>query len=481
MFMSMTDSDDSSWDIPEEDEPAACLSFSRWRMTPCRRGGGRTTYLLNFTGKYIKPSWSDAIDQFKAMGFDGNLVIKTIDEIGEENTEKLLETLLTYKNIEEFSPRGVLSRPNSTDTEWDSLGDLSDFSDKECCMQNEVNLEFLPEETMMRLVAMGYCINDVSRAINSCGPDTSISVLVDYIFAAQLAEPIPDHPCERPLQGPDVKKKKQLVEQEYEEMMSDWGSHRGVLPRTSRFWPSWDTRCQFNCLRTRTRTRSGGDPPQHIQKKVLKHCRNWNFVWTGNGNVAPFSPEEIEEILGYPNYHTRRGATHAQRYETLGNSFQSTVVFLINITLIGKHRGLSSICVEERFAKGIKVLSLFSGIGGAEIALDRLRIPLRLVVAVKISEINRDILRGWWNDTRQTGIIDDHIPDVKLLAYKELEKLVNKYGGFDLVIGGSPCNNIIGSNRWHRVGLEGAHSVLFYDYCRIQVSVIPLMRENMLY
>ncbi|KAI3966392.1 hypothetical protein MKW92_046921 [Papaver armeniacum] len=605
--MSETDSSDSSWDFQEEDEPAARLSsydHSRWRMAPCQGGGGETSVCSG--AEQVSTSnraRADAINQFTEMGFNEHLVIRTIDEHGEENTDAILEDLLTYKNIEECSPRGVFSCPNSPDSEWDSLGDLSGFSDAESYMQNEVDLEPLLETKEMQLVNMGYSIHDVSRAINSCGPDTSISDLVDFIFAAQLVEPISDHPCERPLQGqgpPDVKKKKQLVEQEYGERMSAWGNHREVewekkrktrmspdadealikvpkvmtgfgvpghssvseyfkrrlldvarpppyfyfenvakapkgtwskisrslfniepefvdskyfsaamrkrgyihnlptknrtalfpippltiheiLPRTSRFWPPWDTRVQFNCLRTRTGSAKlmerisialqgwGGDPPQYIQKKVLKHCRSWNFVWTAKDSVSPLSPEEIEQILGYPKYHTRRGATHAERYEALGNSFQiNTVAYHLSV-------------LKEQFKGGIKVLSLFSGIGGAEIALDRLGIPLRLVVSVEFSEVNRNILRSWWNDTRQTGILVDDTTDVRMLTNNKLEKLVKKYGGFDLVIGGSPCNNITGSNRWHRVGLEGAQSVLFYDYCRILVNVIRLMRENTLY
>jgi len=40
-------------------------------------------------------------------------------------------------------------------------------------------------------------------------------------------------------------------------------------------------------------------------------------------------------------------------------------------------------------------------------------------------------------------------------------------GGFDLVVGGSPCNNLAGSNRVSRIGLDGTESALFYDYFRI--------------
>jgi site-specific DNA-cytosine methylase len=54
------------------------------------------------------------------------------------------------------------------------------------------------------------------------------------------------------------------------------------------------------------------------------------------------------------------------------------------------------------FPNGMNVLSLFTGIGGAEVALHRLGIHLMTVVSVEISEVNKRILRYWWIQT-QTG------------------------------------------------------------------------------
>ncbi|XLT12899.1 hypothetical protein HN51_058589 [Arachis hypogaea] len=39
---------------------------------------------------------------------------------------------------------------------------------------------------------------------------------------------------------------------------------------------------------------------------------------------------------------------------------------------------------------------------------------------------------------------------------------MNTFGGFDLIVGGSPCNNLGGSNRVSRDGLEGKESSLFF-------------------
>lgn len=130
--------------------------------------------------------------------------------------------------------------------------------------------------------------------------------------------------------------------------------------------------------------------------------------------------------------------------------------------------------LKDIFPGGINVLSLFSGIGGAEVALHRLGIPLKNVVSIKISEVNRNILRCWWEETNQRGNLIE-LANVQQLNGDRLEQLMSSYGGFDLVVGGSPCNNLTGSNRLHRGGLEGKESALFFDYVRI----LDLVKCNM--
>ena len=122
--------------------------------------------------------------------------------------------------------------------------------------------------------------------------------------------------------------------------------------------------------------------------------------------------------------------------------------------------------LKDMFPGGINLLSLFSGIGGAEVALHRLGIPLKNVVSVDISEVNRNIVRSWWEQTNQKGTLID-LADVQELDADRLQYYMNLFGGFDLVVGGSPCNNLTGSNRYTRDGLEGKESILFYDYFRI--------------
>ncbi|KAK1298593.1 DNA (cytosine-5)-methyltransferase DRM2 [Acorus calamus] len=251
-----------------------------------------------------------------------------------------------------------------------------------------------------------------------------------------------------------------------------------AFPMTKKWWPSWDTRTHLNCLQTCTasaklteRIRSAladsDDPPSHNTRQfVINECRKWNLVWVGLHKVAPLEPDEIEMLLGFPRNHTRGGgSSRTERYKSLGNSFQvDTVAYHLSV-------------LKDMFPNGITMLSLFSGIGGAEVALHRLGIHLKAVVSVEISEVNRNIVRSWWEQTNQTGTLID-IADVQQLNGDKIEQLIHTFGGFDLVVGGSPCNNLAGSNRVSRDGLEGKHSALFYDYFRILDLVKNIMGKE---
>uniref|UniRef100_A0A0A9H8U6 SAM-dependent MTase DRM-type domain-containing protein n=1 Tax=Arundo donax TaxID=35708 RepID=A0A0A9H8U6_ARUDO len=47
------------------------------------------------------------------------------------------------------------------------------------------------------------------------------------------------------------------------------------------------------------------------------------------------------------------------------------------------------------FPHGMNVMSLFSGIGGAEVALHKLGICMKIIVSVEKSKVNRAILKTW--------------------------------------------------------------------------------------
>ncbi|KAI8533671.1 hypothetical protein RHMOL_Rhmol10G0027500 [Rhododendron molle] len=251
-----------------------------------------------------------------------------------------------------------------------------------------------------------------------------------------------------------------------------------ALPLTRRWWPAWDTRTKLNCLQTcigsaklTERLRKAledcydDEPPAHVQKYVMDECRKWNLVWVGRNKLAPLECDEVEMLLGFPKNHTRGGGiSRTDRYKSLGNSFQvDTVAYHLSV-------------LKDLFPGGINMLSLFSGIGGAEVALHKLGVPLKTVVSVEKSEVNRNIVRGWWEQTNQKGTLID-FDDVTRVDGDQLERLISNIGGFDLVIGGSPCNNLAGSNRHHRDGLEGKESSLFYDYFRILDLVKCIMAK----
>ncbi|KAI9078011.1 hypothetical protein K1719_039936 [Acacia pycnantha] len=225
-----------------------------------------------------------------------------------------------------------------------------------------------------------------------------------------------------------------------------------AIPLTKKWWPSWDHRTQLNCLQTAyasakltERIRKAienyeGTPPEEVRNYVLDECKKWNLVWVGRNKVAPLEPDEVEMLLGFPRNHTRGGGiSRTDRYKSLGNSFQvDTVAYHLSV-------------LKDLYPNGINLLSLFSGIGGAEVALYRLGIPLKNVVSVEKSEL---------------------LDGARLEYYMEL------FGGFDLVVGGSPCNNLAGSNRVSRDGLEGKESALFYDYFRILDLVKNIMAKG---
>ncbi|CAN8270690.1 unnamed protein product [Cochlearia groenlandica] len=245
-----------------------------------------------------------------------------------------------------------------------------------------------------------------------------------------------------------------------------------AFPSTKKWWPSWDKRTQFNCLlgskgsaqltskiRKDLERHRNGTPPLDVQSKIMFQCRKWNLVWVGKNKVAPLEAYEMEKLLGFPKDHTRGGGiSMTNRYKSLGSTFQvDTVAYHLSV-------------LKPLFPKGLNVLSLFTGIGGGEVALHRLKIPMNVVVSVEISETNRNILKSFWEQTNQKGVLRE-FSDVQKLDKDMIENLMDHYGGFDLVIGGSPCNNLSGANRISRNGLQGTQSSLFYDYCRILETV----------
>ncbi|KAF9596925.1 hypothetical protein IFM89_014489 [Coptis chinensis] len=78
------------------------------------------------------------------------------------------------------------------------------------------------------------------------------------------------------------------------------------------------------------------------------------------------------------------GADPIEKLRSLKYSFQTNT--------LGYHLSV----LKWLFPDGLSVLSLFSGIGGAEVALHRLGLLLKGVVSMELCETNWRILRKWW-------------------------------------------------------------------------------------
>ena len=108
------------------------------------------------------------------------------------------------------------------------------------------------------------------------------------------------------------------------------------------------------------------------------------------------------------------------------------------------------------------VLSLFDGISCGQIALQRAGIKVDKYYASEIKPIAIKCTQTNFRNTIQLG-------DVTKLDLSKLDKI-------DLLIGGSPCQdlsiaNVI--NKGNQEGLDGKKSSLFYEYVRILKQLKP--------
>nr|XP_048322210.1 probable inactive DNA (cytosine-5)-methyltransferase DRM3 isoform X2 [Ziziphus jujuba var. spinosa] len=232
-----------------------------------------------------------------------------------------------------------------------------------------------------------------------------------------------------------------------------------AIPQTKKWWPPWDTRKQLSRINSETSgisqlcdrlgrmlAESCGQLSFEHQKEILHHCRSLNLVWVGRYKLGAMQPEHLERILGYPVEHTQPGdSSLTERLESLRYCLQTDVLgYLLSV-------------LKSLYPGGLTLLSIFSGIGGAEIALHRLGIRLRGVVSVETSGMKRRILKRWWQNTGQTGELLQ-IEDIQRLTSSKLESLFRKFGGFDLII----CQNPSTSD-----SVGGLDSPFFYEFVRV--------------
>ncbi|CAL9057566.1 unnamed protein product [Musa banksii] len=250
-----------------------------------------------------------------------------------------------------------------------------------------------------------------------------------------------------------------------------------ALPHTKRWWPSWDTRKQLGCINAETKVvrqvceqlgkmmmDSQGMLSKEQQANVLHQCKTLNLMWVGQYKLSPIEPDQVEGILGYPRHHTRIwGLEPDERLRALKYSFQTdTLGYYLSV-------------LKSMFPDGMRVLSIYSGIGGAEVALHRLGIHLKCVISVEPSNINRRIIRRWWQYTGQSGELI-LVRGVEKLTTQMLENLVHKFGGFDLIIGGNPGPCIPGS--CNASILMGMGPNPFFEFVRVFQRVRSIMGRS---
>ncbi|KAK1626411.1 hypothetical protein QYE76_000726 [Lolium multiflorum] len=570
----MVDSDDSfEWESDGEAEPTSAPASRNMDAA------GLSTLDPNGRANGEAPP-NSLVEVYVGMGFKREMVVKGIEEIGHNDSNALLELLLTYKTLGDeaagnCSTSGLIPRSTEDDDDfdfenWDGDDDAdgrepnSDGSGREDFLQEMSE----KDNKIKSLVDMGFPEDEANRAITICGVDAALSVLVDSIYAAQAAgncsymNPSEYEVTDRGFDSFGRRKKARLMEDSKKKMKRYGGGAQGsrapldgyhgermplphpmvgfnlptdrlrsvtrslpkqaigapyfyyenlarapksvwmeisrslydiepefvdskyfcaaarergyihnlpiekrsplrplppktifeAFPHYEKWWPAWDHREQLNCFETRVATpnqikqiecalaRTSNPPPITVQRYVMDQCREWNLVWVGKNKVAPLEQDEMEYLHGFPRNHTR-GVACKKRYMCLGNSFQ--------VDTVGYHLSV----LKDMFPNGINVLSLFTGIGGAEVALHRLGIHMKTVISIEISEDNRRILKGWWDQT-QTGTLIE-IADVKSLTNDRVESFIRRFGRFDLVIG----------------GLEGEQPALFYHYSRILKAV----------
>lgn len=165
---------------------------------------------------------------FVGAGFPENLVAKAIEENEEGNMDAILNALLTYAALESSpsdeqngeNPLGsetngdpaertdaLFDQNQNIDAESDQKIDddedddddddfwssdyeenvPEDSSDSENCNGIEEMSNPEKEPKFLFLVDMGYLEDEVSIAIQRCGPDASIEELADFICAAQVS------------------------------------------------------------------------------------------------------------------------------------------------------------------------------------------------------------------------------------------------------------------------------------------------------
>lgn len=109
--------------------------------------------------------------------------------------------------------------------------------------------------------------------------------------------------------------------------------------------------------------------------------------------------------------------------------------------------------------KSVRVLSLFDGISCGQVALERAGIPIETYYASEIDKYAIQVTQKNYPNTIQLG-------DVTNIDFNEF------IGKVDLLIGGSPCQDLSIAKQ-NREGLQGNRSGLFFKYVDALQTIKP--------
>ncbi len=132
-----------------------------------------------------------------------------------------------------------------------------------------------------------------------------------------------------------------------------------------------------------------------------------------------------------------------------------------------------------KLTKQLVVLSLFDGMGGAAVALREAGVSVAKYIAVETERNCQGVVERYFCSLSPCSLpVPDlaYPTDMDGLPVHDVKHVHNAWlrhqisnGGIHLIIGGSPCNNITGSNRVskNRLGFSGQDSHLFSHFARI--------------
>ncbi|KAJ4890871.1 S-adenosyl-L-methionine-dependent methyltransferases superfamily protein [Raphanus sativus] len=435
------------------------------------------------------------------MGFSSSLVHRTIDENGIHNGMPMDEMLnfLAAAQLDE-----------------DSQQHLSD-----------VEVPSQMDKTTSQLLEMGFSRQEISKAIQKIGKEAQISDLAELIITGEVPDGI-----EKKVSAIPSTSTRALPSKSQEKDCDDEGSSNGTAfkvgkrikdeeddfdNRGKRLRPGGSSSApgmrqeeskeslsqilpsdvvdkrpyafygNIGELSPQTWSKISsfffGIQPEHVDTRLCSPLRrkegymhnlpieNRFHILPNTSRTAPpsiiTSPENLECLMGYPPNHTNIGGARSssERLKLLDYCFQTDT--------LGYHLSV----LKPMFPQGLRVLSLFSGIGGAEIALNRLGIHLKSVYSVEPCGLSRSVVKRWWQSSGQSGELEQ-IEDIRSLRGKKLETLVKRLGGFDLVICQNPPTPTDLSKESSRSQACKFDYTLFNEVVRVSKCVRGLMESS---